>query len=336
MAIIGKVYPAKMRVPVVDPFIIVGHHKDNYPKGKEDMSPSETPTNWIVGQDFDSGRGYNMYHGSHLPGFPSHPHRGFETITYARTGFIDHFDSLGNFGRYGDGDVQWMTSGRGMQHAEMFPLLDMKNDNPFEIVQIWLNLPAKYKMVEPIYKMIWKESIPIISLDENSQKNTVKVIMGKYQQAEAHPINNNSWAIDPNNYVNIWEVNIEKGKKFTMPYFPDNIKTQLYVMKGEILAEGNKIGEQQLLIYTSDSDTTIEATLDSTFMVFVGREIGEPVVAYGPFVMNTQEEISQAYRDFRITQFGGWPWDGNAPTIDRLRGRFSRYDNGTKEELPPK
>lgn len=336
MTLIGKVYPAKKRIPVINPFILVGHHIDNYPEGKMDMSPATTPTNWRLGEDFGSDRGYNMYHGSKVPGFPSHPHRGFETITYARRGFIDHFDSLGNSGRYGNGDVQWMTSGKGMQHAEMFPLLNTDKPNPFEIVQIWFNLPAKFKMVDPVYKMIWNETIPMIPLyNDNPTKNYLKLIMGSYGSKKMSPINENSWATDANNHVNIWEVAIEKGNSFTIPRFPDDIKAQVYVMNGKLSVEGYEVDQEHLLIYSSDTHTVISALEDTTLMVFVGREIQETVAAYGPFVMNTQEEIMQAYKDFEETEFGGWPWPSSEPSIDRLKGRFSSYGGGKFEQLPP-
>lgn len=334
MTLQGKIFPVKFTLPIEDPFILVAHHYDAYPEGNLEMEPKVRPENWIPGDDMRSDRGYKMYYGEHIPGFPSHPHRGFETITYARRGMIDHFDSLGNSGRYGDGDVQWMTSGRGIQHAEMFPLLNTEEANPFEIVQIWFNLPKKHKMVEPIYKMIWNETIPVIETED--KLGTVKILIGKYFDTTASPINENSWAADPNNHVNIWEVNLKAGASFKIPMIPDNIPVQLYVMKGALKVEEYEIQSSHLLRYTSKDDVTFEALDETTLMVFIGRPIGEPMAAYGPFVMNTDAEIRQAYLDFQETEFGGWPWPQSDPKIDRNLGRFSKFDGGTRTEYPPK
>lgn len=333
MTIQGTMYPVEFMLPIEDPFILVAHHTDAYPEGNLNMGPKTRPENWVMGDDMRSNRGYKMYYGTTVPGFPAHPHRGFETITYARTGMIDHFDSLGNSGRYGDGDVQWMTSGRGMQHAEMFPLLKTDATNPFEIVQIWFNLPKKFKMVDPIYKMIWNETIPVINTRDGLGK--VKLIIGRYGDVTASPINDKSWAADPNNYVNIWEVNLKEGGTFTIPMIPDNIPVQLYVMQGSIKVDKYEVKEAHMLKYTSKDETKFKALSDSTIMVFIGRPIGEPVAAFGPFVMNTDSEIRQAYRDFQQTEFGGWPWPKSDPSIDRELGRFSKFDDGTRTEYPP-
>jgi quercetin 2,3-dioxygenase len=132
-------------MPTLDPFLFCVYHKDHYPPGNHEMEAPRTGN----GSDFDASAPYRMYHGETIPGFPQHPHRGFETITATMEGIIDHADSVGNAGRYGMGDVQWMTAGRGCVHSEMFPLLKQSADNPTRFFQIWLNLPAAKKMVDP-------------------------------------------------------------------------------------------------------------------------------------------------------------------------------------------
>jgi hypothetical protein len=126
-------------MPTLDPFLFCVYHKDHYPPGNAAMEAPVTGN----GQDFNPSADYRMYHGETIPGFPSHPHRGFETITATVDGIIDHADSVGNAGRYGVGDVQWMTAGGGVVHSETFPLLKQKEDNRCRFFQIWLNLPAK-------------------------------------------------------------------------------------------------------------------------------------------------------------------------------------------------
>ena len=140
----------------LDPFLFCVYHNDKYPAGNAKM---EAPRRGN-GADFNPQADFRMYHGDKVPGFPQHPHRGFETITATMTGVIDHSDSYGNGGRYGHGDLQWMTAGAGVQHGEMFPLVNDKEPNPLRFFQIWLNLPAASKMAKPAFVMHWAEDIP--------------------------------------------------------------------------------------------------------------------------------------------------------------------------------
>ena len=133
-----------------DPFIFCSYHYDEFPGGNENMEPNISLEGRPLGQDFASKDGWNMYHGANVPGFPAHPHCGFETVSVVTKGMVDHSDSLGGKGRFGNGDVQWLTSGKGVLHAEMFPLLN-KDKNPFEIFQLWLNLPKKLILITKCY-----------------------------------------------------------------------------------------------------------------------------------------------------------------------------------------
>ncbi len=135
----------QFRLNLKDPFLFAGHHFDAYPAGNADMAPVaiNRPVDW--GQDFEPQAPFRMYHGNTVPGFPAHPHTGFETVTIVEQGYADHFDSRGASGRYGEGDVQWLTTGAGVQHSEMFPLLSTEHDNPLELFQLWLNLPEQDK-----------------------------------------------------------------------------------------------------------------------------------------------------------------------------------------------
>jgi hypothetical protein len=146
--------------PVLDPFLFCVYHDDHYPRGNADLGPDASLAGRNLGQDFEGIDGWRMYHGRSVPGFPSHPHRGFETVTIVREGLIDHSDSLGATARFGGGDVQWLTAGRGIVHAEMFPLLRPDAPNRLELFQIWLNLPGSQKMVAPHFTMFWSEKIP--------------------------------------------------------------------------------------------------------------------------------------------------------------------------------
>ena len=163
-----------------DPFLFCVHHLDNYPAGNEQMGPAASLEGRNLGQDFTTKDGWRMYHGTTIPGFPAHPHRGFETVTVVLKGFVDHSDSHGAAGRYGNGDVQWMTAGAGLQHSEMFPLLNKDKGNPLELFQIWLNLPGAKKFSRPHYAMLWAEDIPVYTeKDEHNKLTEVTVIAGK-------------------------------------------------------------------------------------------------------------------------------------------------------------
>ena len=129
----------------IDPFLFCVHHRDAYPAGNGRFGPVGTLSGRDLGSDFAGLDGWRMYHGREIPGFPPHPHRGFETVTYVRTGLVDHSDSLGAAARFGRGDTQWLTAGDGIVHSEMFPLVDTDAPNPLELFQIWVNLPAADK-----------------------------------------------------------------------------------------------------------------------------------------------------------------------------------------------
>lgn len=187
-----------------DPFIFCAYHLDHYPKGNAQLGPNASLGGRAIGQDFDPSHDWRMYHGRSVPGFPHHPHSGFETVTIGKQGLIDHADSLGAAGRFGNGDVQWMTAGKGVQHSEMFPLLNDDKENPLELFQIWLNLPAKSKRVEPHFKMLWADTVPVYeSKDDNGKSVYVDIVAGELHGVKAPAPAPDSWAADPANEVAI-------------------------------------------------------------------------------------------------------------------------------------
>jgi len=177
-----------------DPFLFCVYHKDQYPAGNAKMEAPPTGN----GQDFNPAADYRMYHGEKIPAFPQHPHRGFETITSTMEGIIDHADSMGNSGRYGEGDVQWITAGAGVVHSETFPLIKQKQANPTRFCQLWLYLPSSNKMVKPGFAMFWANEIPKWCSPDG--KAAVTVWAGQYFGVDK---NNNpppdSWATDCHN-----------------------------------------------------------------------------------------------------------------------------------------
>jgi len=321
-----------------DPFLFCVFHADSYPEGNGSFGPKASLEGRSLGNDFILKDGWRMYHGKSIPGFPVHPHRGFETVTVVRKGLVDHSDSLGGAGRYGDGDVQWMTAGKGIQHAEMFPLLHEDKDNPLELFQIWLNLPAAKKMVEPHYSMLWNESIPVFRTEDDSSKQTeVEVIAGTLDGVDAPDPAPDSWAASSENEVAIWHIRMDAGAKWTLPLASADVNRSLYFFSGKtITLAGTEINAGHGVDLRPDQSLNLEnGEEEARFLLLQGKPILEPVVNYGPFVMNSREEIQQTYRDYQETQFGGWPWPRPDHTHPAEKGRFALHGNG-REESPPR
>jgi hypothetical protein len=315
----------------LNPFLFCAHHNDVFPGGNDAFGPDASLAGRDIGQDFTLKDGWRMYHGLKVPGFPMHPHRGFETVTIGLKGYVDHSDSFGASGRYGNGDVQWMTAGSGMQHAEMFPLLNKEGPNHAELFQLWLNLPASGKFVAPWYKMLWVEEIPVVSVkDEHGRVTEIKVIAGKIGSTKALPPAPDSWAADPANEVAIWLIKMKSGAEWVLPASETKVNRMVYFYEGTSLTAGNQeVNGYYSFVVDSQEDILLKNGPDEgCLLVLQGRPIDEPVVQYGPFVMNTDEEIREAFRDYRATQFGGWPWDRNDPVHGPDKTRFARYSNG--------
>lgn len=313
-----------------EPFLFCVHHNDLYPKGEKNFGPDpKLLAGRDMGQDFEGKDGFRMYHGEVVPGFPVHPHRGFETITIVRRGYVDHADSLGAAGRYGEGDVQWMTAGGGVQHSEMFPLLSAERDNTMELFQIWLNLPRRSKMVAPHFAMFWSEKIPKLEKDGVD----VRVIAGAFEGLSPLAPPPDSWAADPANEVSILLVKMRKDARLTLPAARGAVNRTLYVFEGEGLKIAGDNVNTRTGVIVDGGEIAIESTSEgSEFLLLQAKPIGEPMVQHGPFVMNSREEIVQAFQDYQRTQFGGWPW----PRYDMVHGtgfeRFAKFPDGRIEK----
>jgi len=326
--------PMGFQWETADPFLFCVHHEDHFPQGNELMGPVISLKGRHLGDDFIIKDGFRMYHGKVVPGFPGHPHRGFETITVVRKGLVDHADSLGASGRYGNGDVQWMTAGKGVQHSEMFPLLSKEKENPMELFQIWLNLPKKSKMVEPHFKMLWADEIPNYNKKDSAGKEIrVEVIAGKLGKHTAVPPPPDSWAADPDNHVAVWNITMDAGAKWQLPKAVEGINRVLYFYQGNTInLEGQEVKSYQCIVLKPDMDVDIlNGDVEARILMLQGRPIGEQVMQYGPFVMNTKEEIQQAFEDYNKTQFGGWPWPKYDQVHDREKGRFAKHADGREE-----
>jgi hypothetical protein len=302
------------------------------------MGPAASLAGREIGSDFAGIDGWRMYHGATVPGFPQHPHRGFETVTFVRQGLVDHSDSLGATARFGRGDVQWLTAGRGVVHSEMFPLLDTEHPNPCELFQIWLNLPAADKMVDPYFTMLWNEDLPRhLVVDDAGRRAEVTIIAGELAGLRPPPPPPDSWASRPEADLAIWHLVLEPNAQLSLPAArgAETVRT-LYVFEGTARVGDHELAAPTGAVLRADEGIEMTAGNQGTeALVLQGRPIGEPVAQYGPFVMNDRAGIEQAFADYRDTGFGGWPWRADDPVHPHDAERFASRGGGDTERPGP-
>jgi quercetin 2,3-dioxygenase len=321
--------PLQLPWETPDPFLFCMYHNDAYPPGNDKLGPKASLTGRSIGQDFEGKDGWRMYHGHVVPGFPQHPHRGFETVTIMRQGFIDHSDSLGATARFGPGDVQWLTAGRGIVHCEMFPMLNADKANPLELFQIWLNLPSSDKMVEAHFGMLWGEQVPKHTADGTE----VTIVAGRIDGLQAPAPPPKSWAARSDTSVAIWTIRMAPGARWTLPATRPGTSRTLYFFRGSsVRITDQSLNRHAAIHLDTPGDVALENGPDtSEFLLLQGQPIREPIAQYGPFVMNTRDEIHQAFSDYQRTGFGGWPWPSDEPVFPRTEGRFARHADGRME-----
>ncbi|CAM5297504.1 pirin family protein [Eoetvoesiella caeni] len=230
-----------------------------------------------------------------LRGVGQHPHRGFETVTIVYKGEVAHRDSTGQGGIIGPGDVQWMTAGAGILHEEFHSEAFAKAGGTLEMVQLWVNLPASDKMAVPGYQAILNGDIPAIALPDNA--GTVRVIAGEFAE-QSGPAR----TFSP---MHVWDLRLNQGSINELDV-PEGWSTALIVLRGTVLVNGSTVAResQMAVLEQAGSQVTIEANNDAVVLLISGEPIDEPIVGYGPFVMNSQEEIAQAMEDFNSGRFG--------------------------------
>ncbi len=228
-------------------------------------------------------------------GVGEHPHRGFETVTIVYQGELEHRDSAGNGGRIGPGDVQWMTAASGILHEEYHSERFTREGGPMEMMQLWVNLPAKDKMSEPRYQTLLDAEIPRVPLPEEG--GMIRVIAGEFG-GRSGPAR----TFTP---INVWDLRLKAGKDATLT-MPEGHSAALVPMHGRVMVNGERnVGEAQIAILERNGGAfTVASTDDAMVLVLGGAPLHEPVVGYGPFVMTSEREIAQALRDFQSGQFG--------------------------------
>jgi redox-sensitive bicupin YhaK (pirin superfamily) len=226
-----------------------------------------------------------------------HPHRGFETVTVVLDGEVDHEDTAGNGGRIGSGDVQWMTAGAGLLHKEMHSPEFTRRGGRFQALQLWVNLPAKSKMTPPHYQTLLARDVPLVSLPQGG--GSVRVIAGEFGGAKGP-----ARTFTP---VSLLDLDLGGGHSVRLN-LRDGFSGALYVLKGRIVVNSESASETELVVLDREGDgVLIEAASDARLFVMNGQPIDEPVAGYGPFVMNTQREIQQAFADLHHGRLGKIP-----------------------------
>ena len=228
-------------------------------------------------------------------GVGEHPHRGFETVTIVYSGQVEHRDSAGGGGIIGPGDVQWMTAGSGLVHEERHGPDFQKKGGLFEMVQLWVNLPKKDKMAKPKYQGIKNEQIPTVNLDGGSGQ--LRVIAGEFK-GQKGPASTFS-------AMNLWDIRAKAGKALKLEV-PEGHTTAVFVLSGKIqLVDGKTLGPAEIAVFERDgSELGFQIVEDAKLLFLGGEPLREPVIGYGPFVMNTQAEIYQAFTDYEQGRMG--------------------------------
>jgi redox-sensitive bicupin YhaK (pirin superfamily) len=231
-------------------------------------------------------------------GVGQHPHRGFETVTIVYRGEVSHRDSTGQGGTIGPGDVQWMTAGAGILHEEFHSEAFTRTGGMLQMIQLWVNLPGRHKMTAPRYQAILNSEIPAAPMANGA--GIVRVIAGQYEDAKgpAH-------TFTP---MNVWDLRLAASASTTVPA-PAGWNTALIVLNGQIKVNGERVVQDGAMVVLSaqGSDCLVETLSDASVLLLSGEPIDEPVVGYGPFVMNTRSEIEQAIHDFNSGKFGEMP-----------------------------
>ncbi|MGO1768036.1 MAG: pirin family protein, partial [Advenella sp.] len=228
-------------------------------------------------------------------GVGQHPHRGFETVTIVYKGEVSHRDSTGQGGTIGPGDVQWMTAGAGILHEEFHSEAFTADGGSMEMVQLWVNLPAKDKMASPGYQAILDSDIPVVALPNDA--GSVRVIAGEYAHKKGP-----ARTFTP---MHVWDMRLTQ-ESMTELEVPEGWSTALVVLRGTVMINGDALAREGQLVVLDKSDRhlALEANSDAVVLLLSGQPIDEPIVGYGPFVMNSQEQIAQAISDFNSGRFG--------------------------------
>lgn len=330
---IVRVQEASYNWDCEDPFFFAVHHRDNYPKGNEIQAPPQQELeSRMAGNDYTKYLGYRMYKGKVTPGFPLHTHWGYETLTYVSEGYVDHYDSMGNQGRYGWGDLQWITASSRYGHCEMYPLAYNDRDNIQVVTQICINLPLKDKNRENQVRTVWENEIRTV--DGEGWK--AFVLVGEFLGVQGVEPNALSWARDPAHRVRIVRIAMEPGSEIVLE--PTEAATRsVYITEQKAFVEGKEIHELSRVKLRTDMPAAVKmGEKGSDIWLLEGNPIGESQRNYGPLMLGTDAEIRTALNVVRERQESDWPWDYVNKKQPLGTRRFFQSADGARSEPPGK
>lgn len=326
-----RVTPIGMHWDTEDPFIFASHHEDDYPHGNRQQAPPlEEISGRDLGRDYEMRMGYRMYHGKVVPGFPMHAHWGYETITLAEKGYVDHFDHMGIQGRYGFGDVQWVCASSRYSHCEMYPLADQEGRNPNDITQIMLNLPLELKNGENAVNTIWSEDVQV----EQGDGWSAKVICGTFHGKTAASPSPESWSHGDNG-VRIVRISMDPGSDLVIDPVDEGVARNIYLVSGEAVVCDEPVPvNSRARILTSGEVSVSTGDSPAVMWLLEGRPIGQKMVSFGPVFLGSLKEVRSGLDEIRVNEYAEWPWD----VVDKAQplgtGRFISYPDGS-ERRPP-
>lgn len=322
-----KVTRIGMHWDTEDPFIFASHHEDDYPHGNRQQAP---PLDQIggrdLGRDYEKRLGFRMYHGKVVPGFPMHAHWGYETVTLAEVGYVDHFDNMGIEGRFGFGDVQWVCASSRYSHDEMYPLADQEGRNPNDITQIMLNLPLEMKNGENSVNTVWAEDVPVAEGDGWS----AKIVCGTFHGKTATSPSALSWSHGDNG-VRIVRIAMGPGSRIVLEKGADGASRNLYFVSGkDATVAGIPVEAENRVKLLENSDMeVVNGEEPSVFWLLEGRPINQKMASFGPVYLATLKDVRKGLDEIRLNEYNEWQWG----VIDKAQplgsGRFIRYPDGT-------
>lgn len=332
---------AELHWDTEDPFMFASHHFDDYPRGNRQQAPPlEEIKKRSLGHDYRPQYGYRMYGGKVAPGFPLHTHWGYETITICTEGYVDHFDSLGNQGRFGYGDVQWITASSRYGHCEMYPLAFADRDNHHRVTQIMIHIPNEKKNKGVEINNVWAENVPCIRKDGC----VIHVYAGTYEGMTGVVPNKDSWAADQSHHVRIVSFEVDPGVKITLDPTVPSAGRNVYITDSGATVAGKDYIPQTRLKIKPDAEVEItNGDKKSEIWLLEGDPIGQKMCSFGPVVLATDKEVREANAVVRKEEIKDWPWNYVNKTQPVATDRFIRYADGREDrptqkdprELPP-
>ncbi|VEU83250.1 pirin-like C-terminal cupin domain-containing protein [Acholeplasma hippikon] len=309
--------------------MLLRYYEDNYPEGNINLAPNMYLENTMFGNDFNLDKPFRMYEDKSVPGFPRKPFKGFDLLTIVLEGYLDYADHVGNTARLSADDLLWAHAGSGLVVSQMVPLINQDSYNSFKAIHLWLNLPKNKKQTKPEVKVLFNDEIKeIIETNDVHKSVKLKLITGKHCEHEVlSPVKRSYAAVDRN--VKIMLIDLEEGSTLKLRSKVKDLYRLLYYDDGlQLKINGDHYRKNAAFKLKDEEDVYLESSKGHNKLILLeGITINEPMFRYGSFVLNTEAEVILAYREYKETEFGDWPYEyddsthGNKPKGFRKIGK---------------